>query len=145
MNNPIIQHELLGTLRTRKAVIVQLTVAMSLASLVILRWPTDGRIDRSFSESQQVMQLFGYGLLACVMLLAPIFPATTIVRERRSGTLGLLLNSPLRPTAIYFGKLIGTLGFLGLLLVLSLPAAMACYSMDGIIPARFAMCTSFSA
>ena len=44
-------------------------------------------------------------------------PATSIVREKQRGTLILLLNSPLRPWSIYAGKLIGSLGFVLLLLL----------------------------
>jgi len=62
----------------------------------------------------------------------PVFPAVSIVRERRSGTLALLLNAPLTPLDILLGKLAGSLVFALLLLALSIPAAAACYAMGGI-------------
>ena len=55
-----------------------------------------------------------------------------IVREKQRGTLILLLNSPLRPWSIYAGKLIGSLGFVLLLLLTSIPAAAACHAMGGV-------------
>ena len=131
MNNPIIVRELAGILRTHKAAYLQVGVAVLFAVMVLLRWPTDAQVDVSGAQAQRVFRLFGYGLLGMVLLFMPAFPASSIVRERQSGTLALLLNSPMKPWAIYFGKLAGSLGFSLLLLCLSLPAAMACYSMGG--------------
>ncbi len=132
MKNPIIERELIGTLRTRKALALQVTVAMAFALLVVVSWPTDALVDLSGSQSRQVFHLFGYGLLAAMILLVPVFPATSIVRERVGGTLELLLNSPMNPISIYFGKLAGVLGFILLLLIMSFPGAAACYAMGGV-------------
>jgi len=52
--------------------------------------------------------------------------------ERRRGTLALLLNSPLSPAAIYFGKLCGVIGFSLVLLATTLPAAAACHALGGV-------------
>jgi ABC-type transport system involved in multi-copper enzyme maturation permease subunit len=109
VNNPIIQRELVGMLCTRKALLMQAVPACLFTLLVALRWPTDARVDLSGAQAQEVFALFGYGLLATLILLVPAFPATTIVREKNRGTLALLLNSPLSPWAIYFGKLTGVL------------------------------------
>ncbi len=129
---PILRRELVAILRTRKAFALQLGVAVCFVALIALRWPTDARVDLSGIRSAQVFRLFAYGLLTAVTLLAPIFPATSIVMERRRGTLALLLNSPLRPHVIYSGKLLAVLGFIALLLLITLPAAAACYAMGGI-------------
>jgi ABC-type transport system involved in multi-copper enzyme maturation permease subunit len=64
-------------------------------------------------------------------LLVPAFPATSLVREKIKGTLALLLDSPLRPWSIYLGKLASVLGFTAILLVMTLPAAAACYALGG--------------
>ncbi|WP_203328944.1 ABC transporter permease [Candidatus Laterigemmans baculatus] len=129
---PIIHRELITILRTRKAFALQVAITLFFTLLVVLRWPSDARVELSGANSQQVFRLFAYGLLAAVTLLVPIFPATTIVMERRRGTLALLLNSPLKPWAIYAGKLAGVFAFAVLLLALSLPAASACYAMGGV-------------
>jgi ABC-type transport system involved in multi-copper enzyme maturation permease subunit len=99
--------------------------------LVLVRWPTGEIADLSGARSLQVLRVFGYGLLAGILLLVPAFPATTLVREKIKGTLALLLNSPLRPWSIYLGKLGGVLGFTAVLLVMTLPAAAACYALGG--------------
>lgn len=130
--NPLIQREFIGIVRTKQAFAAILAMTAAFSLLVLLRWPADARVDLSGSQSQQVFRVFGYGLLAGVMMLVPAFPAVSIVRERRKGTLALLINSPLKPTSIYFGKLAGVLLFAGLLIATSLPAAAACYAMGGI-------------
>jgi ABC-type transport system involved in multi-copper enzyme maturation permease subunit len=129
--HPIIRRELLDLLRTRRALALQLGLALACGLLVLVRWPTGDMTDLTGARSQQVMRVFGYGLLAGVLLLVPAFPATSLVREKIKGTLALLLNSPLSPWYIYLGKLGGVLGFAALLLVMTLPAAAACYALGG--------------
>lgn len=129
---PILQRELVAILRTRKAFALQGVMAALFTALIVLRWPTDARADLSGAAAQQVFRLFAYGMLAAVIFLVPIFPATSIVMERRRGTLALLLNSPLSPAAIYFGKLLGVIGFSLVLLATSLPAAAACHALGGV-------------
>ncbi len=130
--NPIIQRELVTVLRTRKALFVQLGLVLLLTVLVMLRWPSDSLVNLSGKQAQQVLSVFGYGLMAGLILLAPAFPATSIVRERVSGTLALLLNTPMTPWSILQGKLLGVSGFVVLLVLVSLPAASACYVMGGV-------------
>ncbi len=134
MANPIIQRELISVLRQRRTVIVQCVLAVGFVLLIAIRWPTEPRMALSGLRSQEVFRLFAYGLLATVLLLLPVAPATSIVRERTRGTLGLLLNTPLGPWQIFGGKFLATIGLAGQLLILSLPAAAACYALGGIYP-----------
>jgi ABC-type transport system involved in multi-copper enzyme maturation permease subunit len=129
--NPIIGRELLEVLRSRRALALQASLASACALLVLVRWPTGGTADLSGARSLVVLRVFGYGLLAGILLLVPAFPATSLVREKIKGTLALLLNSPLTPWSIYLGKLGGVLGFTVVLLVMTLPAAAACYALGG--------------
>ena len=130
--NPIIQRELIGMLRTRKAMAVQVLLVLMFAALVIFRWPSDPTVDLAGNKAQEVFRLFGYGLLTAIIVLVPVFPASSIVREKIKGTLELLFNSPMSPTAIYMGKTAGVMAFVLLLLALSFPAGAACYVMGGI-------------
>lgn len=131
-NNPIIQREFIGLLRTKHALILQVSLVLSLCLLVILRWPSEAMVDMTMQQSQQVLRLFGYGMMVALILLAPVFPATTVVRERQQRTLNLLLSSAMSPWSIMIGKLLGVLLFVLLLIILSLPAAAACFTMGGI-------------
>ena len=130
--NPIVQRELVGILRTRWALAIQIGCPLVFTLLVLVRWPTEQQVDLAGTRSRQIFALFGYGLLALQLLLAPAFPATAIVQEKVRGTLTQLLNTPMRPWSIYFGKLAGVLGFTSLPLVLSLPAVAACYAMGNL-------------
>lgn len=132
MSDPILQRELIGLLRQRKTAWLQCGLAAALALLVALRWPTDPRISLSGSRSQEIFRLIAGGMLGAILLLLPVFPATSIVRERTQGTLALLLNSPLSPWRIFRGKLLATLGLAGLMLALSIPAAAGCYALGGV-------------
>ncbi|MSR58681.1 MAG: ABC transporter permease [Planctomycetaceae bacterium] len=134
MANPLIQRELVTLLRQRRMVLLQCGLATAFALLVVIRWPTEARMALALtgSRSQEVFRLFAYGLLSALLLMLPVFPATSIVRERNSGTLALLLNTPLGAVRIFLGKLLAVLGVAGLILVLSLPAAAACFALGGI-------------
>ena len=47
IDNPLIQRELIGLLRTRRALVMLTGLAFALALLVVLRWPSDGVVDYS--------------------------------------------------------------------------------------------------
>ena len=130
--NPVIRREFHGILRSPKslAMLLLLTVVFSLA--VLMRWPSDSSVDLSGTQSMQVFRVFGYGLLAGIVFLVPAFPATSLVNEKNSGTLALLLNSPLNAFSIYLGKISGVLLFSFLVLICSMPASAACFAMGGI-------------
>ena len=130
--NAILERELLTLFRTRRAFAIQVAVAVVCTLLVVLRWPAGAQADITGVRSREVFVLFGYAMLASVVLLIPAFPAASIVRERQQRTLLLLLHSPLKAHHIYLGKLIATLGFVLLLISLSIPAAAACHAMGGI-------------
>jgi ABC-type transport system involved in multi-copper enzyme maturation permease subunit len=129
--NAILRRELITLLRTRRAVAIQLGLALAFALLIWLRWPTEAHVGLSGAGARQVLDVFGYGLLTSIVLLVPAFPATSLVREKVQGTLVLLLTAPLRSWSIYFGKLLGVLSLVAILLALTAPAAAACYALGG--------------
>ena len=132
IGRPVIQREFVGMLRTRRSYVVLIGLAVAMSTLVIARWPSDGLVDLSGQQSLQTFRVISFGLVAAVSLLVPVFPATSIVQEKRRNTLGLLLNSSLRPTDIFLGKLVATLGFVALLLLVTLPAVSACHALGGL-------------
>lgn len=132
MPNPIVYRELVTILRTRRMMVLQCGLICFFSLLVIVRWPSEGRVDLAGLRSQQVFRLFAYGLLSTLLLLLPVFPATNIVREKKQGTLALLLNTPLGAWRIYSGKLVGVLALAAIVLALSLPGAAACYALGSL-------------
>jgi ABC-type transport system involved in multi-copper enzyme maturation permease subunit len=132
MLKAVVLRELTSMLRRRRMLVMQGGLVIVFGLLVALRWPTDSRVALAGTRSRQVFQLFSYGLLATMLFLLPVFPSTSIVKEKKQGTLALLLNAPLGPFRIFFGKLAAVLALAGFILALSLPASSACYAMGGL-------------
>ncbi|MCA9062097.1 MAG: ABC transporter permease [Planctomycetaceae bacterium] len=128
----IIRRELLGLLRTRQALAILVGVAFAFSLVVILKWPASGMVERSGYQAREVFQWLAWTMMACSLLVVPVFPATSVVREVRGRTLELLLNSPLSRTSIFLGKAGAMLGFVVLLLFTTLPAMTCCYLMGGL-------------
>ncbi len=129
---PIIKRELIGILRRKRTAVALVMLAVLLCAAVLFKWPAHGRVAYSGGQARAVFEVFAVFMLAAILCLTPIFPASAIVEEKRQGTLALLLNTPLTPLDVLVGKLTGVLGLTVLALLLSLPAAAACYSMGGI-------------
>ena len=132
LNNPIIRREFVALMRSPRFHVMLAAVAFTTIALVMIRWPSDGLVDRSGDRAREVFTVFAFGLTAMITLLSPVTPATSIVVEKRSGTLALLLNSNLSPLSIYIGKLIGSLASVLFLLLVSTPAVTACFTMGGV-------------
>ncbi|MFM8188975.1 MAG: ABC transporter permease [Pirellula sp.] len=131
-SNPILRRELIGRLRSPKALIAIAIVAIVSCTLVLMRWPREATIDLVSQGSIQVFRPVAYAIAIAIMMLTPAFPATAIVSERKKGTLVLMLNSPTPPWVIYVGKLLANVLLGVLLFSVSLPAIFACYAMGGI-------------
>ncbi|MCA9077391.1 MAG: ABC transporter [Planctomycetaceae bacterium] len=132
MFSALLRRELVTPLRRRRMIAFQIAIAALFTLLIAARWPTGGQVAVMGERSQQIFRLFTYGLMATMLLLLPVFPASSIVSEKISGTLGLLLNTPLGSVRIFIAKLLASLSLAGMILAMSLPAAGACYSMGGL-------------
>ncbi len=132
MFRALLRRELITPLRRRRMIVFQIALASLFGLLIAARWPADGQVALLGTRSQEIFRLFGYGLMAMMLLLLPVFPATSIVSEKKSGTLALLLNTPLGALRIFFAKMFASLSMGGMILAMSLPAAGACYAMGGL-------------
>lgn len=145
LENPVLRRELLERLRSNKTMGALLVVACLSSLIVWLRWPTVAHVDASDAakESVSISQLLtqgsmdvfrplAFGLMAAIAGLVPAFPATSLVRERKRGTLAMLLYSPLTRLQLYAGKLLGTCGISLVLVSTSLPAIAAAYTLGGL-------------
>ncbi|MCC5831206.1 MAG: ABC transporter permease [Phycisphaeraceae bacterium] len=134
--NPVIQRELVGTLRTPRTIILMVLLVAVLGLVLVVRWPSDAQVsavgERSAAQALDVLRVFGFGALAAILLMSPAFAAVSVVREKQGGTLALLLNSPLSPAAIYLGKLVASMGLVVVLLALMLPLGAASFAMGGV-------------
>lgn len=132
LNTAVLQRELMDRLRASRTYASIFACALFSSILVWLRWPTDSRLDVVSQGAMQVFRPLTYALAAVVLLLVPAFPATALVRERRKGTLSLLLNSPMSRLEIYLGKLLSNFLLAAIIISVSLPALVACYAMGGL-------------
>ncbi|MCA9009035.1 MAG: ABC transporter permease subunit [Planctomycetaceae bacterium] len=132
MFKAVLRRELVTPLRRPQMLLIQIGLATVFGVLIAARWPSDGQVAMLGSRSQQIFRLFSYGLLGMLLLLLPVFPATSIVSEKKSGTLALLFNTPLGAGRIFAAKLLAVLALAGMIIAMSLPAAGACFSMGGL-------------
>jgi ABC-type transport system involved in multi-copper enzyme maturation permease subunit len=130
--NPIFRRELQQRSRSWQSLAAVLSVAIGAIVLVLLRWPTDQRVDLVSQAASLVFRPLAFALTLAVMMLVPAFPATSLVTERRRATLSLLLNSPCKPWQIYAAKLFGNIFIAWWMIAAALPTIAACYAMGGI-------------
>lgn len=152
--NPIFRRELVDRSRSWKLLAAILAVAIVSSGLVLLRWPSDSTIDDLSLSAVLVFRPLAFALTLATMMIVPAFPATSLITERRRGTLALQLNSPMTPLKIYLGKLLSNVVLSMILISVSLPALAASYAMGGVsvkdqlgplVIVLFAMAVQYSA
>ncbi|MCP4175742.1 MAG: ABC transporter permease subunit [Fuerstiella sp.] len=130
----IIERELPSLLRMKQTLWIFAIVAFTFSATVLLKWPSTSTADLSGVQARAVFRGLAYAMFVTVVLVVPAFPATGLIREVRRRTMELLLNSPLRRSEIFVGKLIALAAFALLLLAVTLPAMACCYAMGAISP-----------
>ena len=83
------------------------------------------------TAAREVFFWLSLTILALLALLAPGMTSESIASERQSGTLALLVASPLRPREILVGRLLGAVSVLLLLISPSIPLFGLCYLFHG--------------
>ena len=122
-DNPVLTRELLVTLRSPRAFVLQLLYVCASGALVYFQWPAgeEGARQVSPGVARTLFDIFFLGQFFLVALMAPTFAAGSITGEKERKTYELLLASPLRPATILVGKLLSSLSYLVILIVSSLP------------------------
>ncbi|HEY8257434.1 MAG TPA: ABC transporter permease [Gemmatimonadales bacterium] len=107
-------------------------IMMGYATAILQRWYRDAvpagrslqiepQVRMRYNPTLESAHLFVPGLVAFVLtIISALMTAISITREKETGTMEMLLVSPIRPTAIVAGKVIPyiVLGFVSVLLVL---------------------------
>ncbi len=134
-DNPVLIRELLVTLRSPRAFILQLLYVCALGTLVYFYWPAgeEGARQVSPGVARALFDIFFLGQFFLVALMAPTFAAGSITGEKERKTYELLLASPLRPGTILIGKLMSSLGYLVILIISSMPLMILCYLLGGLL------------
>lgn len=144
--NPILAREMRSRWRGRSFIFLFGYLALLAAAVVWLYGGHYGRSAQSGSASLGNMAKIGHDLFLhltwmqtlCWMLLAPALTSTSIASEREHGLLEGVQLTPLAPWRIVWGKLLGALGFVALMLLASLPMVAVCFLMGGVSPQEFA-------
>jgi ABC-type transport system involved in multi-copper enzyme maturation permease subunit len=153
-DNPVMQRELLVNLRMGRAFFFLLLYQLLLGAVVLIAWPRPeaGRLDltpdsENAQATRELVNLFFQGQFILASLMVPSFAAGTITGEKERHTYEMLLASPLRPSAIVWGKLVASLSHLAILIFASLPIVMLCLPLGGasfyeVLAAYFALFVS---
>ena len=136
-DNPVLIRELLVTLRSPRAFVLQLVYVSVLAVVVYFAWPAKGQLV-SADLSQRLFDIFFLGQFFLVALVAPSFASGSITGEKERKTYEMLLASPLKPSGILIGKLLSSLTYLVILIVSSLPLMILCFLLGGILLSEIA-------
>ena len=137
VENPVLQRELLVNLRMGRAFVLLFLYQALLGAVVYFAWPQDTRLDltvnsNSGAQTRRLVDLFFVGQYVLASMMAPSFAAGSITGEKERKTYEMLLASPLRPSAIVFGKLVASLSHLAVLIFASLPIVMLCLPLGGV-------------
>lgn len=133
LENPVLQRELLVNLRRPRAFLIQFGYLFVLSFLVYSAWPTTGAIRADDpTATQRLMGLLIFGQFLIAAMLVPSFASGAISGEKERKTYELLLTTPLAPGSILWGKLLGSLCQLMLLIFSSLPLVMICLPLGGV-------------
>jgi ABC-type transport system involved in multi-copper enzyme maturation permease subunit len=138
--NPIVAKEYRSRMRTWRS---PLTITIHVLILGGVGWAVFSVISNTistfgpggFSPGTMGITIFTFLVLFQVGLLAFITPALTagaISSERERQTIDLLFVTPLRPFAILWGKLLASMSFVVLLIILSVPIFSLVFLFGGI-------------
>lgn len=136
VENPVLQRELLANLRSPRSFLLLFLYQFILGLIVLLAWPNDTRLDLTepSADAGKLVQVFFLGQYVLACLMTPSFAAGSITGEKERKTYEMLLASPVRPSAIVFGKLVASLSHLAVLVFTSLPIVMLCLPLGGVSP-----------
>jgi len=137
IRNPIIHRELLSALRTRKAILLQVLFLLVTGALILLYWPAGGIQDVGGQEARRIFGVLALGEIVMVILFAPAFTAAALTSERERRTLESLFATAMRPRDIAVGKIVGSLGFLFLVILTGVPGLAMPFLLGGIEGTQF--------
>ena len=140
--NPILTKELRTRMRGAKAFWI-LLLYLGLLSVILggtyLSWLTNQERQGAYATQTYDMGRMFYGVIfavqaALVGLITPALTAGALSIEREQRTFEALAVSPLSRRSIVLGKLTSSVGFVGLLLLSSLPLVALCFLLGGVSP-----------
>lgn len=131
MASPILQRELITTLRAPRAAWAIFLVAALLSGLALTLWPSEGMYSLGEQASHALLNTVSLGGLLLALLIAPAFTATSLTSEKENRTYDLLTQTLLRPWNIAWGKIASSQCFLLLVALAALPALASTFFLGG--------------
>jgi ABC-type Na+ efflux pump permease subunit len=114
------------------------------AAAVVFIAVTRGLLEMHLGDGGTLLASQVHAVFVCLWLLVPVMTADTVSRERREGTLGLLLLTPLRPPGIILAKSLAN-GLRGLsVVVVALPAMALPVLLGGVGGAQLLLGLAFN-
>jgi len=132
MLGPVLQRELIEFLRSRRAFVILGVYLAALAAVLILSWPSGGRLELRAPIARAIYDIFARGQFALLLILTPVLATPSIAGERERRTADLLFTSPLSSFTIAGGKALSALIYLLLLAISSLPFFSCCLFLGGV-------------
>jgi ABC-type transport system involved in cytochrome c biogenesis permease component len=133
--NPVLTRDIRTRLRSRDTAefIFFASVAVAAGAFIPLLMTAKDLADpqETARAARHVFFWLTMTLVSLVALVTPGLTADVIVQERESGTLEMLIGTPLRPREILLGKLLGAVCVMLLLISPSLPLYGLCYLFHG--------------
>lgn len=133
LSDPVSDRELSDILKSDRS-LVCLFIYVSLVGLAIFAgWPkSEDHFTVSTELARVIFQYFVFSQMLLVSVMAPVFAASSLTREKEEETWELLIASPIPVQGIIKGKYQAALGYLALVLCSSLPVALLLPSLGGI-------------
>ncbi len=132
MMNPILRKEVLTSLRTWKALAMQVIYLAVLIALVYDQWPAGGLQSSGGEQAKNMLAILGIGQLLMIAMFAPAFTSTTLTYEKERNTFESLFATRLSPWQITFGKMAGSLTHLLVLVLMGSPVLAALFLLGGV-------------
>ena len=134
--NPIVAKEYRSRMRTWRSPVAMMVYILLLGGLGFAAFSTMANANTGQGGGSNYGQLmFSYLVVFQIILLAFITPALTagaISSERERQTIDLLFVTRIRPFSIIWGKLLASMSFVVLLLILSVPIFSLVFLFGGI-------------
>ena len=131
--NPIATRELFDILKGKRSTWSLFLYVLLLSGAVYLAWPkSDDFLSVSDQLAQKIFGTFALCQILLVSVLAPIFSASTLTREKEEETIDILLTSPLSVGQIIRGKFVSAMGFLAIIIFASFPVAGVILPLGGV-------------
>lgn len=121
--NPVLRKDLLGLLRLKRVVAIEIAFLAALAGLVLATWPQTGVVTIAMRGRDDLLLGLILGQLVLLILVVPGVAATGLSGEREANTLDMLYASRVSPAQIAIGKVLSATSLPLILLATGLPFA----------------------